>query len=113
MSEFDNINALRFQKIDIKRDKAKKQAAPEGMEDVEYTDFSNPKAESLGRSQVSKPDNVENDVKFMMKNPEFCAKANMFFDNAYEIFKQNNEEHAYEKSAQMLSAFKDEFLMLK
>ena len=113
MSEFDNINALRFQKIDIKRDKAKKQAAPEGMEDVEYTDFSNPKAESLGRSQVSKPDNVENDVKFMMKNPEFCAKANMFFDNAYEIFKQNNEEHAYEKSAQMLSACKDEFLMLK
>ena len=38
----------------------------------------------------------------MMKNPEFCAKANMFFDNAYEIFKQNNEEHAYEKSAQIL-----------
>ncbi|MBR1681527.1 hypothetical protein IJ707_07045 [bacterium] len=112
MSEFDNINALRFQKIDIKRDKAKKQPAPEGS-DIEYTDFANPKAESLGRSQVSKPDNVENDVKFMMKNPEFCAQANMFFDNAYEILKQKNEEHAYEKSAQMLSAFKDEFLMLK
>ena len=113
MNEFDNINALRFQKIDIKRDKAKKQAAPEGMEDVEYTDFSNPKAESLGRSQVAKPDNIENDVKFMIKNPEFCAQANTFFDNAYEILKKQNEEHAYEKSAQMMNVFKEEFATLK
>lgn len=114
MNEFDNINALRFQKIDIKRDKAKKSAAPEGCEeDIEYTNFKNAKAESLGRSQVSKPDTLENDVKFMMKNPKFCAQANMFFDNAYEIFKQKNEEHAYEKSAQMLTAFKNEFLMIK
>lgn len=113
MNEFDNINAIRFQKFDIKRNKPKKQAAPEGIEDVEYTDFANPKAESLGRSQVSRPDNIENDVKFMIKNPEFCMQANTFFDNAYEMLKQKNEEHAYEKSAQMLSAFKNEFLMLK
>lgn len=114
MNEFDNINALRFQKIDIKRDKAKKSVAPEGCEeDIEYTNFQNAKAESLGRSQVSKPDTIENDVKFMMKNPKFCMQANMFFDNAYELLKQKNEEHAYEKSAQMLTSFKNEFLLMK
>ena len=114
MNEFDNINALRFQKIDIKRDKAKKSDATEGCEDdIEYTNFKNAKSESLGRSQVSKPDNIESDVIFMMKNPKFCMQANMFFDNAYELLKQKNEEHAYEKSAQMLSAYKNEFLMLK
>ena len=48
MNEFDNINALRFQKIDIKRDKAKKSAAPEGCEDdIEYTNFKNAKGIKL------------------------------------------------------------------
>ena len=84
-----------------------------GHKNLYFRDYKNAKAESLGRSQVSKPDNIESDVKFMMKNPKFCMQANMFFDNAYELLKQKNEEHAYEKSAQMLSAYKNEFLMLK
>ena len=113
MSEFENSNAIRFQKIDIKREKSKKSPAPEGSNDIEYTDFSNPKAESLGRSQVTTPDNIEGDVKFMMKNPDKVAQANIFFDSAYELLKRENEERAYEKAAQMTQAFKDEFLVLR
>ena len=39
-------------------------------------------------------------------------QANMFFDNAYEMLKSKNEERAYEKSAQMMQAFRDEFMKL-
>lgn len=109
MREIDNMNAIRFQKVEIKKDKPKKSAAPEGCED--NIEFQNVKAASLGRSQVSKPDNVENDIKFMMKNPELVMQANMFFDNAYDLLKSKNEERAYEKSAQMMQAFRDEFIM--
>ena len=34
---------------------------------VEFVDFANPQAESLGRSQVNLPDNIDGDIKFMMK----------------------------------------------
>lgn len=118
MTGFDNINnanALRFQKINIKKDTPKKSAAPEGCEDnVEFnSDFKSQQAAALGRSQVSKPDNIENDVKFFMKNEKFCTQANFFFDNAYEFLKKQNEEHAYERSAQMMDAYRNEFMMLK
>lgn len=109
MREIDNMNAIRFQKVEIKKDKPKKSAAPEGSED--NIEFQNAKAASLGRSQVSKPDNVESDIKFMMKNPELVMQANMFFDNAYDLLKSKNEERAYEKSAQLMQAFRDEFMM--
>lgn len=113
MTDIDKLNAIRFQKIDIKKDKIKKQP---GTEDngVEFVDFSNPQAESLGRSQVTLPDNIDGDIKFMMKMPEKVEQANLFFDRAYELLmKDKNEERAYEKAAQITQAFKDEFLMLK
>ncbi|MGN1125060.1 MAG: hypothetical protein ACI4SM_02625 [Candidatus Gastranaerophilaceae bacterium] len=113
MTDIDKMsaNVIRFQKINAPKDKPKKTAAPEGCE--ENIEFQNAKAESLGRSQVSKPDTLENDVKFMMKNPELVMQANMFFDNAYDLLKSKNEERAYEKAAQMMQAYRDEFMMLK
>ncbi len=116
MTNFDNnINALRFQKVNIKKDSPKKSAAPEGCEDnIEFnSDFKAQQAAALGRSQVSKPDNIENDIKFFMKNEKFCTQANMFFDNAFEFMKKQNEEHAYERSAQMMDAFRNEFMGVK
>ena len=62
MREVDNMNAIRFQKVEIKKDKPKKSAAPEGSED--NIEFQNAKAASLGRSQVSKPDNIESDIGY-------------------------------------------------
>ncbi|MBQ3310874.1 hypothetical protein IJG72_02220 [bacterium] len=113
MTDINNdLNAIRFQKINIKKDVAKKSAAPEGCEDnIEFNnDFKSEQAAALGRSQVSKPDSLENDVKFFLKHEKFCKQSNIFFDNAYEMLKRKNEEHAYERSAQMMEAFKNEFL---
>ena len=110
-----NTNIIRFQKINTPKDKAKKSSAPEGCEDnVEFNqDFKSEQAAALGRSQVSKPDSLEQDIKFMMKNPEFVAQANMLFDNAYEMLKNKNEERAYEKASQVMEAYKSEFFALK
>ena len=113
MTDIDKLNAVRFQKIDIKRDKIKKQPGAD-ENGVEFVDFANPQAESLGRSQVNLPDNIDGDIKFMMKMPEKVEQANLFFDRAYELLMTDkNEERAYEKAAQITQAFKDEFLMLK
>lgn len=111
MSEINNnkINVGNIQNLKSTQ-KAEVDKKPVGVY-FEYTNFDNPKAEALGRSQVSaKVDNIENDLAFFMKNPNGVKQTNSFFDNAYETLKEKNVETPYEKAAVYSDAFKNEFL---
>lgn len=68
-------------------------------------DFSNPKAEILGRSQVNSADNLKNDVNFAIKNPEAIKDADKFFEYAYAKLLKDDVPNAYEKAAAMSTLF--------
>lgn len=104
------IKQIAFQKADLKKEIDAKNIEIQ-RSDVEFTDFSNPKAEVLGRSQIlSKADNLEADVNFMRNCPDEVKKANQFFDNAFNTLSGKNENMAYEKATILTNAFKEEFL---
>lgn len=64
----------------------------------------------FGKSQVSKPDNIQSDIDFCMKqSPEFMEKCDKFFDNAFETLLQANDEFAYEKACVLSKEFANEF----
>ncbi len=109
MSKINNINNA--QSIHAQRiaDLSKKEKPEIGT--FEIKELKNTASEALGRSQVSaKVDNLENNIIYMMKNPEAVKQANAFFDNIYENLKSKNVEDAYEKATQYENAFAEEFL---
>ena len=65
----------------------------------------------LGKSQVAKPDNIQSDIDFCMKNsPEFLEKCDKFFDNAFETLLASNDDFAYEKACVLSKEFANEFV---
>lgn len=71
-------------------------------------DFSNPKAEALGRSQVAKTDSVKTDVKFLKENFDTVQSAEKFFDIAYQQLKDAGVKEPYEKACTMASMYAQE-----
>ena len=91
-------------KKEIKAAKAEETVLPTEAKEVKMaTDFSNPSAEVLGRSQVSAADALQKDVAFGMANPEAIEKADRFFDMAYA------QCGDYAKASELTSAFVSEF----
>ena len=62
-------------------------------------------ADVVGRSQVQKPDNLKEDINFILKNPEIMEKAEAFFEMAYEKLLKEDSPNAYEKAAAMATTF--------
>lgn len=65
-------------------------------EEASIKDFSNPSAEVLGRSQVSKTDNLKEDIAFGKANPEKIAKADKLFNLALAKLEAEGNPNAYE-----------------
>ncbi|MGN0014590.1 MAG: hypothetical protein ACI37T_04135 [Candidatus Gastranaerophilaceae bacterium] len=64
----------------------------------------------FGKSQVSKPDNIQSDIDFCLKqSPEFLEKYDKFFDNAFETLSLSNDDFAYEKACVLAKEFANEF----
>ena len=59
-------------------------------------DFSNAKAESLGRSMLFKGvDDVNNDLKSLLENPQIAENSDEIFELAYKIAQDNGAENPY------------------
>lgn len=105
-----NLNIGKIKRVDLKAEKAEK-SEPQFCGDIcesEETgvkDFSNPKAETLGRSQVNKSDNLESDVAFGMAHPQAIESADKFFDIAFKSLQAEGDTNAYEKAAAMTDIF--------
>ena len=66
----------------------------------QITDFSNSKAEALGRSMLFKgADDINNDLKALLENPQLAENSDEVFEAAYKVAQQAGMEHAYEAAA--------------
>ena len=66
----------------------------------QITDFSDSKAEALGRSMLLKgTDGVNNDLKALLANPEIAENSDKIFESAYNAAIAAGVENAYEEAA--------------
>lgn len=71
-----------------------------GESTPQITDFSDSKAEALGRSMLFKgADSVNNDLKALIENPQIADNSDEVFEAAYKIAQQNGLENPYEEAA--------------
>lgn len=63
-------------------------------------DFSDPKAEALGRSMLVKDaDSVNNDLKALIQNPQIAENSDEMFETAYQAAVDSDVENPYEEAA--------------
>ena len=74
---------------------------PQGEEQApKITDFSNSKAEALGRSMLFKgADNLNHDLKALMENPQIAENSDKLFETAYKAAVDSGLENPYEEAA--------------
>ena len=74
---------------------------PENAENsVQITDFSDAKAEALGRSMLFKgADSINNDLKALMENPAIAETSDKMFETAYNVALASGMENPYEEAA--------------
>ena len=64
------------------------------------TDFSDPKAEALGRSMLFKgADNTKNDLKALLENPEIAENSDDVFEAAFKAAEDAGVENPYEEAS--------------
>lgn len=95
----NNVEIGKAQKAELKSNKLNN-AEPNFCAEIEESgvkDFSNP-TEVLGRSQVSKTDNLKEDVAFGMANHNAISKSDKLFELAFKNLQAEGDPDAYEKA---------------
>ena len=89
-----NFNGVQKQPADTASEESIKEQAPQ------LNDFSDPKAEALGRSMLIKgADNVNSDLKAIMENPQIAENSDKMFETAFKAAQQAGIENPYEEAA--------------
>ena len=102
MSEISGPN---FSVNQIKFSSSQKQPidSPQGIkegEEPKLKDFSDPKAEALGRSMLVKDaDNTNNDLKALIKNPQLADNSDEMFETAYKAAVDAGVDNPYEEAS--------------
>ena len=69
-------------------------------EEPKLKDFSDPKAEVLGRSMLVKDiDNINNDLKALMQNPQLAENSDKLFETSYQSALDAGIDNPYEEAA--------------
>lgn len=106
MREIKKIDLASAQsKVDSKKSKKAEPNFCGESEKSRLNDFSNPKAETLGRSQVNKTDNLKADIAFGIANPELVGSSDQLFEIAYEKFQKEGRPYAYEDACTVATAY--------
>lgn len=67
---------------------------------TQITDFSDSKAEALGRSMLFKgTDGINNDLKALLENPEIAENSDEIFEAAYQAAIDAGLDNPYEEAA--------------
>ena len=99
------INGPNFSVNQVNFNSSQKQPldTPQGIKEEEspqLKDFSDPKAEALGRSMLIKEaDNTNNDLKALLKNPQIAENSDEMFDTAYNTAVESGIENPYEEAS--------------
>ena len=98
------VNGPKFSINQVNFNSTQKQVpdAPQGIneEEPKLKDFSDPKAEALGRSMLVKDaDNTNNDLKALLKNPQIADNSDEMFEKAYNAAVDAGIENPYEEAS--------------
>ncbi len=107
MSEIDgpkiSVNQVNFQSS-LKQNVESEQE-PQTESAQQLTDFSNSKAETIGRSMLFKgTDNVNNDLKAIIENPQIAENSDKLFETTYAAALNSGMENPYEEAASASTA---------
>lgn len=93
-----SVNQVNFNSTQ-KQPAESSQIIPEN-ETPQLKDFSDPKAEALGRSMLIKEnDNVNNDLKALIKNPQIAESSDKLFETSYQAALDAGIANPYEEAA--------------
>lgn len=103
MGEIDgpkfSVNQVNFNSIQKQQNEIP-QEAPEKEDSPKITDFSNSKAEALGRSMLFKgTDSVNNDLKALLENPQLAENSDKLFETLYSAAQKSGMQNPYEEAA--------------
>jgi len=91
------VNNVNFNGVSRKESN---QEERENEQREQITDFSNPKAEALGRSMlVKESDSTNNDLKALLDNPQIAENSDKIFEAAYAAALAAGLENPYEEAA--------------
>ena len=67
---------------------------------AKWTDFSDTKAEALGRSMLFKgADSINNDLKALMENPQIAENSDKMFETMYKAALADGVQNPYEEAS--------------
>ena len=99
------INGTNFSVNQVNFNSTQKQTpdTPQGLtegEEPRLKDFSDPKAEALGRSMLVKDaDSVNNDLKALLKDPQIADNSDEIFETTYKVAVDTGAENPYEEAS--------------
>ena len=102
MSEVDgpkfSVNQVNFRSIPKQGQEIPSE--PTESSEPKIKDFSDPKAEALGRSMLVKDaDNTDNDLKTLLKHPEIAENSDKMFEASYNASVDAGVKNPYEEAA--------------
>ena len=102
MSEIDgpkfSVNQVNFRSIQ----KQNVESEPASQQETvpQLSDFSDSKAETIGRSMLFKGvDDVNNDLKAIIENPQIAENSDKMFETAFKAAQDAGVENPYEEAA--------------
>ena len=78
------------------------EVAPETVDEntPQLTDFSDTKAEAIGRSMLFRGvDDVNNDLKALVENPQIAENSDEIFETTYKVAQESGIENPYEEAS--------------
>ena len=93
-----SVNQLNYAGIQKQNQEPTPEVVSESV--PQLTDFSDNKAEALGRSMLFKgADNINHDLKALMENPQIAENSDKMFEAAYKAAVDAGLENPYEEAA--------------
>ncbi len=84
----------------IQKPMAEPQEIPHETEAPKINDFSDPKAEALGRSMLFKGvDDTNHDLKVLLDNPQIAENSDKEFEAVFKAAQDSGIENPYEEAA--------------
>ena len=95
------VNQVNFKQIQKTNVEAMAELLPDSEEkNKQITDFSNSKAEALGRSMLFKGvDDVNHDLKVLLENPDIAKNSDEIFETTFKAAQAAGMENPYEEAA--------------
>ncbi|MBQ7126425.1 hypothetical protein IJO12_04995 [bacterium] len=111
MSEINGHNSVGVNQVNqinyLKQNPVSEQPNEVVNDEPVLKDFSDSKAEALGRSLLFKGnDDINNDLKVLMENPQIAENSDKLFEVAYKIAEDNGAENPYEVASEIATGIK-------